>query len=114
MIQRAILLTVVLAVAGLPAAPFWAQGSSSPAAALPESAQARYYNMTVTTLDGKEFELPDKTVTCSLELAVSTEEGVYNCPAPYDIEALLAPPQVSASPVAANAAAFVEIDDGGG
>lgn len=108
--KRAALMIVVLAVAGLSAALFWPQGSSSPAVALPESTQARYYDMTVTTSDGREFELPDKTVTCPLEFTVSAEEGVYNCPAPHDIEALLAPPQVSANPAAANAAALVTID----
>ena len=109
MIKRVALVTIVLAAAGLFAVLFWPRGSSSPAVALPSSAQARYYNMTVTTSDGREFELPDKTVTCSLDFTVSAEEGVYNCPAPYDLESLLAPPQVSASPVA-NALAFVEID----
>ena len=108
--KRVALLTIVLAVAGLLALLLWPRGASSPAAAaLPESAQARYHDMTVITADGREFELPGKTVTCSLELAVSVEEGVYNCPAPHDIKALLAPPQVSASPVA-NALTFVEID----
>ena len=109
MVKRLALLTMVLAGAGLFAVLLWPRGSSSPAVALPSSAQARFYDMTVTTSDGREFELPDKTVTCSLDFTVSAEEGVYNCPAPHDIEALLAPPQVSASPVA-NALAFVEID----
>lgn len=89
---------------------FFARGQSSPAvAALPETVQARYYNMTVTTSDGREFELPDKTVTCSLESAVSAEEGLYGCPAPHDIQSLLTPPQVSLSP-AVSSAALVEID----
>jgi hypothetical protein len=108
--KRTALMIAVLAVVGLSAAVLWPGGSSSPAAAaLPESVQARYFDMTVTTSDGREFQLPDKTVTCSLEFAVSAEEGVYDCPAPHDIESLLAPPQVSASP-AANALALVEID----
>lgn len=110
MIKRVLILTTLMALAGVFSVLLWPRGSSSPAAALPESAQARYFDVTVTTSDGREFELPDKTVTCSLELTVSAAEGVYNCPAPHDIGALLSPPQVSVDPLAANAAIMVEID----
>ena len=110
MIKRVTLLAIVLAAAGLFAVLFWPRGASNPAAAaLPGSVQARYYDMTVTTSDGKEFELPDKTVTCSLDFALTAEEGMYSCPAPHDIQALLTPPQVSASPVL-NSLVLVEID----
>jgi len=109
--KRVALLIPVLLVVGVLAALLLARGHSSPAvAALPETVQARYFNMTVTTLDGREFELPDKTVTCSLDSALSAEEGLYSCPAPHDIQALLTPPQVSANPVASSAAVLIEID----
>lgn len=111
MFKRAALLTPVLLLASLSAALFWPRGAPDPAmAALPRTVQAQFYNMTVTTSDGREFELPDKTVTCSLESAVSAEEGLYSCPAPHDIQALLTPPQVSLSPVLSTAADLVEID----
>jgi hypothetical protein len=72
-------------------------GSSNPAMALPESAQARYFDITVATTDGRQVELPEKVVTCPLDLTISAAEGLYRCPAPYDIDALLkAAPQVLA------------------
>jgi|SRR3990170_1997501 len=112
MIKRVALLTILLATTGLIAALFWTRGPSDPVVALPESAQARYFDVTVTTLDGREFQLPDKTVTCSLEFTAAVEDGVYNCPAPFDLESLLAPPQVSESPRSANDSALIEIDAG--
>ena len=111
MVRRAALATIVVVVAGgLCAFLLWPRGTPGAVAALPQSARATYYDMTVTTSDGRSFELPDKAVTCSLEFPVSSEEGVYNCPAPHDIEALLAPPQVSADPLVASAAVLIEID----
>ena len=109
--KRVALLTPVLLIVGVLAALFLARGDSSPAvAALPQTIQARYYDMTVTISDGRELELPDKTVTCSLEAAISVEEAIYNCPAPHNIESFLAPPQVSAGIPAKSALAVVMID----
>lgn len=103
-------LSVLLLSSVLATAVFLFKGSSGTVAALPESAQARYIDMTVTTSDGSEFELPDRTVTCSLELVRESGEGVYSCPEPHDINTLISPPQVSADPFAANAATLVEVD----
>lgn len=111
MAKRAALVAIVVVIAGgLSASLLWPRGTPGTVAALPQSASATYYGMTVTTSDGRVFELPDKTVTCSLDLTVSSKEGVYNCPAPHDIEALLAPPQVSADALAASAQVVIEID----
>ena len=111
MAGRAALVAIVVVIAGgLSAFLLWPRGAPGAVAALPQSASATYYDMTVTTSDGRVFELPDKTVTCSLEFPVSSEEGVYNCPAPHDIEALLAPPQVSADPLVASATVVITID----
>ncbi|MEX0801314.1 MAG: hypothetical protein WD379_08865 [Dehalococcoidia bacterium] len=82
---------------------------SEPADALPQSVQGRFFDMTVVTTDGKEFELPDKTVTCPLEFTASDGEGVYSCPAPHDISDLLTPAQVSRDPLTSSAV-LVEID----
>lgn len=109
MIKRALLLTPVLLAAALLVALFWPRGAPV-AAALPETVQTQFYNMTVTTSDGREFELPDKTVTCSLDSSVSAEEGLYSCPAPHDIDALLSPAKVSLSPVVSSVAVLIEID----
>lgn len=92
------------AVAGLFTLLFWSGGSSSADAALPESAQALYHDTKVTAPDGRALELPDKTVTCSLESTVSAEEGPTNCPALYNLDSLLAPPQVSAGNIAVKCA----------
>ena len=110
--KRFMLLIPVLVVAGVLLALFFRQGQTNPAvAALPETVQARYSNMTVTTSDGREFQLPDRTIVCTLSVPATAEEGIYSCPAPHDIDALLAPAQVSGNPfVAAKAAALVEID----
>jgi len=92
------------AVAGLFALLFWSGGSSSADAALPESAQALYHDTKMTAPDGRALEFPGKTVTCSLESTVSAEEGPTNCPALYNLDSVLAPPQVSARNIAVKCA----------
>ena len=111
MLKRALALTsVLMAGAALLTLLFWPGASSDTAEALPGSVQGRYFDMTVTTSDGREFNLPDQVVTCPLEFTASDGAGVYNCPAPHDISDLLTPPQVSADPFATTAAVLVEID----
>ncbi len=104
--------TVLVGVGLIVSLVIWQLGASQRAAAVPATAQARYYDITVTTGGGKEFNLPDKTVTCGLEFLASPEEGVYNCPAPYDIQALLSPPMAFAGAVSGMALVDVEIDAG--
>ena len=111
MLKRATVLTsALMGSAVLLALMFWPGASPNTADALPGSVQGRYYDMTVTTSDGREFNLPDQAVTCPLEFTAPDGEGVYNCPAPHDIGDLLTPPQVSMDPFATTAAVVVEID----
>jgi len=111
MLKRASALTLVLVgSAALLTLLFQPGPSSDTAEALPGSVQGRYFDMTVTTSDGREFNLPDQAVTCPLEFTASDGEGVYNCPTPHDINDLLTPPQVSTNPFATTAAVLVEID----
>jgi len=111
MLKRASALTsVLMGGAALLTLLFWPGASSNTAEALPGSVQGRYFDMTVTTSDGREFNLPDQAVTCPLEFTASDGEGVYNCPTPHDINDLLTPPQVSTNPFATTAAVLVEID----
>ena len=104
------LASALMGGAALLALLFWPGASSDTAEALPGSVQGRYYDMTVATSDGREFNLPDQDVTCPLEFTAAGGEGVYNCPAPHDISDLLTPPQVSTDPFASTAAVLVEID----
>ena len=111
MLKRASALTLVLVgSAALLTLLFQPGPSSDTAEALPGSVQGRYFDMTVSTSDGREFNLPDQVVTCPLEFTASDGEGVYNCPAPHNIGELLTPPQVSTDPFATTSAVIVEID----
>jgi hypothetical protein len=116
-LMAALFVTLAIALAlVVTARPF-----SDSAMALPESAQARYYDITVVSADGKQIELPEKVVRCPLDVAVSAVEGLYRCPAPYDIEELLeeAPQVLAVDPTSgfdwrsiASALALVEVDAG--
>jgi hypothetical protein len=111
MLKRALAVTLILmGSAALLTLLFWPGAPSDTAEALPSSVQGRYFDMTVTASDGREFNLPDKVVTCPLEFTASDGEGVYNCPAPHNISDLLTPPQVSTDPFATTSAVIVEID----
>lgn len=105
-----VVVTILAIAAGGLAALTWSQWPSGEAEALPQAVQGRYFDMTVTTSDGREFELPDKEITCPLVFEVADGEGLYDCPSPHDISDLLAPPQVSGDPLVASSAALVEID----
>ena len=110
MYARFALLGVVLFAAAAVTFVVWPSGSSGPAHALPGTARGFYQDITVTRSDGREFDLPDREVVCSLVTVVGGQEGLYTCPAPYDVEALLAEPQVSVDPMVASSLAIVEID----
>jgi len=111
MLKRVSALTLVLiGGAALLTLLFWPPASSDTAEALPGSVQGRYFDMTVSTSDGREFNLPDQVVTCPLEFTASDGEGVYDCPAPHNVGELLTPPQVSTDPFATTSAVIVEID----
>lgn len=70
------------------------RGGPSPVVALPSSATALYYEVSVHTRDGKEVTLAPKQVTCTLVAALSESEGLYDCPAPYDLTPYLSPEPV--------------------
>lgn len=109
MLKHGAPLAVLLLVGIVTAVALWSRQSPATVAAPPETAQARYLDMTVTTSDGREFELPDTTVACDLDFVAPEGEGVYSCPAPHDLSELLNPPQVSSNALA-RAEVLVEID----
>ena len=67
-----------------------------PAAALPEAVEAIYGPVVITSRDGKELEMPEAEVTCVLVALRSKSEGIYDCPAPYDLDDLLSKPLAAA------------------
>ncbi len=95
--RRLFVLGSVAAIIGVAAfvlisALFGGGGRPGPAAALPATVQGTFGEIALHTRDGRDVVLPATDVTCTLQNALSETEGLYDCPAPYDLTPYLLPP----------------------